>query len=87
MSVPFYFGSYPQTNLSHPDISFSLFNVESGDVVSSELILYERKNPFHVDIKFSMVQEMLSGNYDIRINVGQGAAIAMQRITIEVTGE
>ncbi len=61
-----------------------LFNIAAEAGVAVEPV-YERVNSFHVNIKYAMTQQLISGNYEIRINRGS-FTLARQPITIDVTG-
>ena len=83
LTISFYYGSYPRTDLTSAEVS--LLNVATEATVSPEPI-YERINPFHVDIKYAMIPQTIHGNYEIRIRQGS-TVVARQPIMIEVTGK
>lgn len=85
LTISLYFGHHPYVNLSNPATEIALFNTATGSAIQSEP-LYERFNSYHVNLMFPSVQTLLSGNYEIRISMGN-TRIGAQFITIEVTGK
>ena len=85
LTISAYFGSYPQVNLTRPEIDISLVLMGTNTPISIAPML-ERINPFHVELRYNMVQQATTGNYDLRISAGS-SLIARRPITIEVTGE
>ena len=82
LASPIYVGNYPQIDLTRPTVGIS---VESGAGIQMDPI-YERVNPFHVIIRYDMVRQDISGNYDITIREGS-MVIARHPIAIEITGK
>lgn len=86
LTISLYFGTYPQVDLTQDGIDVTLIDTGTGFGISMEPVI-DKLNPFHVDIKYMMVQDTLSGNYAITIANNEGMMIARQLITIEVTGK
>lgn len=85
LTIPLYFGSFPPIDLSLPSTEITLYNVDTGTGVQIEPE-YGRINPYHVDIRYAMIEQVINGDYEIRIH-RESVVIARQPITIEVTGE
>lgn len=77
LTIPLYFGTYPSINLLQDEVMITL----TGTPEDARI---ERRNPYHVDIRYLMVENALSGSYVLQISDSSGV-IATRPITIDVT--
>ena len=83
LTIPLYFGSYPHIDLTQNSTGLVLYNTNTEAGVPTTP---ERVNPYHAIIKYYMTEQLVSGNYEIRIIRGTNM-LARQPITIQVTGK